>query len=82
MAQTWDHRLVAVIGLCVTGFILSKMTGYKRLVFGQHQFRIEIAHRREELEQAQDALIRAAKLATIGQLSASINHEINQPLAP
>lgn len=33
-----------------------------------------------ELHQARDELIQAAKLAAIGQLSAGINHELNQPL--
>lgn len=39
-------------------------------------------HRRtgKELSQARDELIQAAKLAAIGQLSAGINHELNQPL--
>ncbi len=32
------------------------------------------------LRQAQDELIQAAKLAVLGQLSAGINHELNQPL--
>ncbi|WP_419148080.1 sensor histidine kinase [Pseudoalteromonas 'SMAR'] len=73
--------LLLLLACVLLEFILSKMTGYKRLVFSQRSLELEIAHRREELEQAQDALIRAAKLATIGQLSASINHEINQPLS-
>lgn len=34
----------------------------------------------QELRQTQAQLLQAAKLATIGQLSASINHELNQPL--
>jgi len=33
------------------------------------------------LKHTQDELIQAAKLAVIGSLSASINHELNQPLA-
>lgn len=43
----------------------------------------EIAgHRRTEVElrDARGELIQAAKLATIGELSAGINHELNQPL--
>ncbi|MDV6251903.1 ATP-binding protein [Vibrio sp. EA2] len=35
----------------------------------------------QELKQTQQELTQAAKLALLGQLSASINHEINQPLA-
>ncbi|QDO83550.1 sensor histidine kinase [Shewanella psychropiezotolerans] len=34
-----------------------------------------------KLNETQDELIQAAKLTVIGNLSASINHEINQPLA-
>ncbi len=35
----------------------------------------------KKLNETQDELIQAAKLTVIGSLSASINHEINQPLA-
>ncbi|UCE31729.1 MAG: GHKL domain-containing protein, partial [Burkholderiales bacterium] len=34
-----------------------------------------------ELRQAQSELIQAARLATLGQMSAAISHEFNQPLA-
>ena len=35
----------------------------------------------ERHEQTRDELIQAAKLAALGQMSAGINHELNQPLA-
>lgn len=35
----------------------------------------------EELQQTRDELLHAAKLAALGQMSAGINHEMNQPLA-
>ncbi|WP_246221724.1 sensor histidine kinase [Marichromatium bheemlicum] len=35
----------------------------------------------QALRETQQALIQSAKLATLGQMSASINHELNQPLA-
>ncbi|MDX1303101.1 ATP-binding protein [Photobacterium sp.] len=38
-------------------------------------------HSQAELKQTQSELVQAAKLALLGELSASINHEINQPLA-
>jgi len=44
----------------------------------------EIDERRkaeEDLRRTQDELIQAAKLAGLGQMSAGINHELNQPLA-
>jgi len=34
----------------------------------------------QALRTAQDELVQATKLATLGQMSASINHELNQPL--
>jgi C4-dicarboxylate-specific signal transduction histidine kinase len=36
---------------------------------------------REELHQAQSALAHAGRVSTLGELSASIAHEVNQPLA-
>ncbi len=33
------------------------------------------------LRQAQDELVQTAKMAALGQMSAGINHELNQPLA-
>lgn len=53
------------------------------LLQSNQQLQHEIQQRNEAehgLQQAQEQLLQAAKLATIGQLSASINHEINQPL--
>jgi len=41
----------------------------------------ERRHAEEELRQTQGELIQAAKLATLGQMAAGINHELNQPLA-
>ncbi|OPX56479.1 PAS domain-containing sensor histidine kinase [Oceanospirillum multiglobuliferum] len=38
-------------------------------------------HTTETLQKTQNELIQAAKLALLGQMSASINHELNQPLA-
>jgi len=46
------------------------------------QREVEERRRAEQaLRQAQDELVQAAKLAMLGQLSASINHELNQPLS-
>ncbi|KRW61691.1 sensor histidine kinase [Pseudomonas sp. TTU2014-080ASC] len=40
----------------------------------------EVALRTQELREAQDGLVHAAKLAALGQMSAAMAHEINQPL--
>ncbi|MAD88976.1 MAG: sensor histidine kinase [Pseudoalteromonas sp.] len=60
--------------------ILVKLAGYKQLLFTQRSLEAQINARSEQLLETQQALLRAAKLATIGQLSAGINHEISQPL--
>lgn len=41
-----------------------------------------VAERTQELQSAQQLLIRSEKLASIGHLAASIAHEINNPLMP
>jgi signal transduction histidine kinase len=39
-----------------------------------------VAERTSELREAQDALLRAERLATLGQISGSISHELRNPL--
>lgn len=54
------------------------------LVEANRRLQEEIQERKraeEVLRQAQDELVQAAKLAAIGQMSAGITHELNQPLA-
>jgi signal transduction histidine kinase len=41
----------------------------------------KVAERTQALEQAQQQLVRSEKLAAIGQLTASIAHEVNNPVA-
>ncbi|WP_419904263.1 ATP-binding protein [Kiloniella sp.] len=48
------------------------------------QLEVEIDERRrteKELRSAQDGLVQAGKLAALGQMSAAIAHEINQPIS-
>ncbi|MEM7508334.1 MAG: ATP-binding protein [Pseudomonadota bacterium] len=40
-----------------------------------------VTERTAQLQQAQDDLVQAGKLSALGQLSAGISHELNQPLA-
>ena len=54
------------------------------LVASNQRLSDEIEERRRaeaNLQQTQNELIQAAKLAVLGQLAAGINHELNQPLA-
>jgi two-component system NtrC family sensor kinase len=41
----------------------------------------KVAERTRELEEAQQQLVRSEKLAAVGQLTASIAHEVNNPIA-
>ncbi|MDT8343875.1 MAG: ATP-binding protein [Thermohalobaculum sp.] len=54
------------------------------LTRANRQLSAEIAERRAAeaaLRQAQDDLVQASKLSALGQMSAGISHELNQPLA-
>ncbi|MHA6494968.1 sensor histidine kinase [Pseudomonas borbori] len=42
---------------------------------------LEREHAQQELVRAQDELVQASKLSALGTMSASISHELNQPLA-
>lgn len=46
------------------------------------QLEVMVEAKTEELKSAQEMLIRSEKLASIGELAASIAHEINNPLQP
>lgn len=45
------------------------------------ELEVRVADRTRELQRAQNDLIQASKLAALGQLSAGLVHELNQPLA-
>ncbi|WP_181905241.1 sensor histidine kinase [Aestuariispira insulae] len=51
----------------------------RRLSRAELEARIE--ERTRELQEAQSSLVQAGKLAALGQMSAAIAHELNQPLA-
>ena len=73
--------LFYVLALVIGYSLIARFAGYKKLLFSRHSLEQEVIERTQALEKAQLALIQTAKLATIGQLSAGINHEINQPLS-
>ncbi|MFC0336631.1 two-component system, NtrC family, C4-dicarboxylate transport sensor histidine kinase DctB [Kushneria avicenniae] len=55
----------------------------RELVASNHHLSQEIEERKraeQTLRQTRDELVQAARLAVLGQLAASINHELNQPL--
>ncbi|MCL1073797.1 sensor histidine kinase [Shewanella dokdonensis] len=77
--------LLAALGLL---FSLERRKNMQRMQQAQQLLEQRVQERTRELQDAndklqetQDELVQAAKLTVIGSLSASINHEINQPLA-
>nr|WP_228729857.1 ATP-binding protein [Shewanella avicenniae] len=69
-------------------FSLERRKNMRRMQQAHNLLEMRVKERTQELESAniklqetQDELVQAAKLTVIGSLSASINHEINQPLA-
>ncbi|MCE0557967.1 ATP-binding protein [Motilimonas sp. E26] len=73
--------LLYLLSLGLVYYLSQRIIGYNKLIYTRNSLERQVALRSAELANAQDALIRTAKLATIGQLAASINHEINQPLS-
>ncbi len=45
------------------------------------ELEVRVAERTAQLQSANDNLVQAGKLAALGQMSAGISHELNQPLA-
>ena len=69
-------------------FSAERRRNLQRMQVAQNLLELRVKERTKDLQAAnhklkdtQDELIQAAKLTVIGTLSASINHELNQPLA-
>ncbi|MFV3125985.1 sensor histidine kinase [Niveispirillum sp. KHB5.9] len=79
-----------VAALCLLGWLYWRQRRRTRLAWRRsaEALELEVAARtaelvsaNDDLRRAQDDLVQAAKLAALGQLSAGITHELNQPLA-
>ena len=80
--------LASIVALLVAGLVMQRRRGMSQRL--ENQAALQAAHdmletrvqaRTAELRAAQDELIHAGKLAALGQMSAGIVHELNQPLA-
>jgi two-component system NtrC family sensor kinase len=77
---TWQGEL----GILATSFnemTRSLRTTKKELDALMHGLEAQVQERTAALQAAQDQLVRSEKLSSLGKLSASIAHEINNPLA-
>ncbi len=64
------------------GFFMRQRRHLARVRLEQHELlERRVVERTAELRAAQSSLIQAAKLAALGQMSATIVHEVSQPLA-
>ena len=91
-----DARRPALLQAALAGAVMA-IFGLVLLFFSQRRKRIidqlaveeaanalleaRVAERSEQLRQAQGELIQVSKLTALGQMSAGISHELNQPLA-
>jgi two-component system, NtrC family, C4-dicarboxylate transport sensor histidine kinase DctB len=80
--------LVCIAALLAAGLVVQRRRAIKQRLANQAELQaandmleIRVQERTAELRAAQDDLIHAGKLAALGQMSAGIVHELNQPLA-
>ncbi len=86
MKRVEDGALDARVGPVAAGDELGRLADhFDRLLATQQRWHAEldakVAERTRQLEDAQAQLVRSEKLATVGQLTASIAHEVNNPIA-
>lgn len=80
--------LAAIVALLVAGLVEQRRRAIKQRLANQaalqaanDMLEIRVQERTAELRAAQDELVHAGKLAALGQMSAGMVHELNQPLA-
>ncbi|HCG7886020.1 TPA: GHKL domain-containing protein, partial [Vibrio parahaemolyticus] len=86
IALAWFQMLVNKARLANLNVSLEEKVMQRTVVLSEANHKLQQTVRQyeqsqQELRQTQQELTQAAKLALLGELSASINHEINQPLA-
>ncbi|BAI75179.1 two-component system, NarL family, C4-dicarboxylate transport sensor (plasmid) [Azospirillum sp. B510] len=77
-AMAWTRAALAALGSGFLGILLLMWEQRRRHL---RDLERKVEERTRNLRAAQDELVHAGKLAVIGQLSAGLAHELNQPLA-
>ena len=80
-AFAWAQA-AAVAALCLAFGSLLFLASERRRALAEANVQLEarVAERTTALKRAQDDLVQAGKLSALGQMSAGISHELNQPL--
>jgi two-component system C4-dicarboxylate transport sensor histidine kinase DctB len=80
--------LASIVALLAVGLVMQRRREIKQRLANQvalqaanDMLETRVQERTAELQAAQDELVHAGKLAALGQMSAGIVHELNQPLA-
>ena len=80
--------LASIVALLAVGLVMQRRREIKQRLANQaalqaanDMLEIRVQERTAELRAAQDELVHAGKLAALGQMSAGMVHELNQPLA-
>ena len=76
--MAWTRAALAAVGSAFLGILLLMWVQRRRHL---RELERKVEERTRNLRAAQDELVHAGKLAVIGQLSAGLAHELNQPLA-
>jgi two-component system NtrC family sensor kinase len=77
---TWSGEL-GILAMSFNDMTRSLRTAKADLATLMHDLERQVEERTAALRDAQDRLVRTEKLSSLGKLSASIAHEINNPLA-
>lgn len=80
--RTFLLSSIVVLLSCLLVFLLMRNQSQRRRYEQQarQELREQVESRTRELKLAQEELVQAAKMAALGELSAGINHELNNPL--
>jgi signal transduction histidine kinase/HAMP domain-containing protein len=80
MTPLWDkdNQVAGIIGVSVD--VTDRVRAERELEQYREQLEEMVAERTKELETAQEQLLKRERLATLGQLTASVSHELRNPL--
>jgi C4-dicarboxylate-specific signal transduction histidine kinase len=79
VVSNWGKLADAAAGRCAVSLAAIAITAY--LAHNNHRANERLWQQEETLRESRNQLAHAARVSTLGELAASIAHEVNQPLA-